>query len=126
MLYGLETRYRSVELLSLLGVPRETIVADYAFSRQNIDRINERLDSSDTYKNLMHTMPDDAYDADPAAMESFLNRVDDAHGGVEAIDDENVVGIGHDTRRALCSSPELVHVRQMCTGVPARIWAAFF
>ena len=74
----------SAVLLTLLGVPRETIVADYAFSRQNIDRINERLDSSDTYKNLMHTMPDDAYDADPAAMESFLNRVDDAHGGVEA------------------------------------------
>lgn len=74
----------SAILLSLLGVPRETIVADYAFSRKNIDRINERLDSSDTYKNMMHTMPEDAYDADPAAMESFLDRVDRELDGVEA------------------------------------------
>ena len=72
----------SAVLLSLLGVPEATIVADYAFSRQNIDRINARLDSSDTYQNLMQSMPADAYDADPAAMELFLAKVRDAHGSV--------------------------------------------
>ena len=72
----------SAVLLSLLGVPEPTIVADYAFSRQNIDRINARLDSSDTYQNLMRSMPADAYDADPAAMELFLAKVREAHGSV--------------------------------------------
>lgn len=74
----------SAVLLSLLGVPEGTIVADYAFSRQNIDLINARLDASGSYQNLMHSMPEGAYDADPAAMELFLGRVRDEHGGVVA------------------------------------------
>lgn len=86
----------SAVLLSLLGVPEETIVADYAFSRQNIDRINARLDSSDTYQNLMHSMPEDAYDADPAAMEMFLGKVRDEHGGVVAWAEAH--GVDEETR----------------------------
>ena len=56
----------SAVLLSLLGVPDETIVADYAFSRQNIDLINQRLNKADTYQNFMADLPDGAYDADHA------------------------------------------------------------
>lgn len=73
----------SAVLLSLVGVPRETIVADYAFSRRNIDLINARLDQADSYQGIMDDLPSGAYDADPACMESFLRRVDEAHGSVE-------------------------------------------
>jgi protein tyrosine/serine phosphatase len=69
-------------LLSLLGVPEETIVADYAFSRQNLDQINARLNASDTYQRLMSDLPDGAYDADPAAMRHFLDRVAAEHGSM--------------------------------------------
>ena len=73
----------SAVLLSLLGVPPQTIVADYAFSRRNIDLINARLDQADSYQGIMDDLPSGAYDADPACMESFLRRVDEAHGSVE-------------------------------------------
>lgn len=72
----------SAVLLSLLGVPEETIIADYAFSRQNIDLINARLDKANTYQNFMADLPDGAYDADPACMEGFLARVNDTHGSM--------------------------------------------
>ena len=89
----------SAVLLSLLGVPESTIVADYAFSRQNIDRINERLNSSGTYQNLMQNMPADAYDADPAAMELFLARVRAEHGSV--VEWAHAAGVDRDTHRRL-------------------------
>ncbi|MEE3328799.1 MAG: tyrosine-protein phosphatase [Myxococcota bacterium] len=72
----------SAVLLSLLGVPDETIIADYAFSRQNIDLINQRLNKADTYQNFMADLPEGAYDADPACMEGFLDRVNQAHGSM--------------------------------------------
>ena len=72
----------SAVLLSLLGVPEETIVADYAFSRKNIDLINQRLNQAGTYQNFMADLPDGAYDADPACMESFLSRVNQEHGSM--------------------------------------------
>lgn len=65
----------SALLLSILGVPEETIVADYAFSRQNIDQINARLGESESYQRIMSELPEGAYDADPAAMERFLAHV---------------------------------------------------
>ena len=73
----------SALLLSLLGIPDETIILDYAFSRQNIDRINARLDSSGTYQKLMHNLPEGAYDADPACMERFLARMRETYGSAE-------------------------------------------
>jgi protein tyrosine/serine phosphatase len=72
----------SALLLSLLDVPDETIVADYAFSRENIDLINARLSQSETSQRLMAGLPDGAYDADPAAMESFLAKVQAEHGSM--------------------------------------------
>lgn len=84
----------SAVLLSLLGVPDETIVADYAFSRQNIDLINQRLNKADTYQNFMADLPDGAYDADPACMESFLSHVHEAHGSMAGWAEE--AGLGAD------------------------------
>ena len=73
----------SALLLSLLGVPRETIVIDYAFSRRNLELINTRLDHAGSYQEIMEDLPKGAYDADPACMESFLRRVDAAHGSMQ-------------------------------------------
>jgi protein-tyrosine phosphatase len=72
----------SCVLLSLLDVPPETIIADYSFSRKNIDAINQRLGESDTYKKMMDTLPSDAYDADPAAMRHFLSKVTEEAGSM--------------------------------------------
>ncbi len=70
-------------LLSLLDVPLETIIADYAFSRKNIDAINERLAQSEPYNKMMEAMPKDVYDADPAAMTHFLAKVEAEEGSME-------------------------------------------
>jgi protein tyrosine/serine phosphatase len=79
----------SALLLSLLGVPDETIILDYAFSRQNIDLINARLDSSNTYQKLMHDLPEGAYDADPACMEKFLAKLRETFGSAEGWADQS-------------------------------------
>lgn len=72
----------SALLLSLLGIPEETIVADYAFSRANIDKINARLNASQTYQRIMDELPEGAYDADPVSMLLFLDRVRENHGSM--------------------------------------------
>ena len=72
----------SAILLSILGIPEDTIIADYAFSRQNIDLINQRLGESQSYQRFMHELPDGAYDADPEAMRAFLARVAREHGSM--------------------------------------------
>jgi protein-tyrosine phosphatase len=72
----------SALLLSILGIPEQTIVADYALSRKNIDLINERLAVSENYQAFMQSLPDGAYDADPEAMRVFLERVRREHGSM--------------------------------------------
>ena len=91
----------SAVLLSLLGVPDETIILDYAFSRQNIDLINARLDSIDTYQRLMHDLPEGAYDADPACMEKFLAKLRETYGSVEGWAEES--GVDQATRDRLAA-----------------------
>ncbi len=89
----------SALLLSLLGVPEDTIVADYAFSRRNIDQINDRLWSSESYQRLMDTLPDGAYDADPISMVTFLEKVRSEHGSFDAW--ASSAGIDDDDRQRL-------------------------
>jgi len=74
----------SAVLLSLLGIPEETIIADYAFSRQNIDQINARLNESDTYQAFMKELPEGAYDANPEAMKTFLDKMKTEFGSIIA------------------------------------------
>lgn len=86
-------------LLSLLDVPEDTIVADYAFSRKNIDAINARLGESETYQKMMHALPPDAYDANPAAIEHFLSKVKSEAGSL--VDWAAGAGIDEKTRERL-------------------------
>ena len=86
-------------LLSLLEVPEETVIADYALSRKNIDAINARLGESETYQKLMDAMPPDAYDADPAAIRHFLDKVKSEAGSM--VDWAETAGIEATTRERL-------------------------
>ena len=74
----------SALLLGLIGVPRETIVADYAFSKQNLDQINARLRASDSYQDLMDELPEGAYEAEPETMRAFLEQIDARYGSTHA------------------------------------------
>ena len=84
----------SALLLSLLGVPEETIVMDYAFSRRNLDQINARLRSSSSYQALMDDLPEGAYEAEPETMVAFLERVRSEYGSMAAW--AKTAGIGPD------------------------------
>jgi len=91
----------SALLLALLGVPDDTIILDYAFSRQNIDLINARLDGIETYQKLMHDLPEGAYDADPACMRKFLAKLRETYGSVEGWADQS--GVDAATRNRLAT-----------------------
>ena len=74
----------SAILLSALGVPEELIVADYALSQQNLDAIIERLNASESYKEMFENLPADTLHADPETMTSLLAKLEDSYGSVAA------------------------------------------
>ena len=74
----------SAILLSVLGVPEELIVADYALSRQNLDAIIERLNASDGYKDMFEHLPPDTLHAEPETMVSLLAKLKEGYGAAEA------------------------------------------
>ena len=74
----------SAILLSVLGVPEELIVADYALSRQNLDAIIERLNASDGYKDMFEHLPPDTLHAEPETMVSLLAKLKEGYGSAEA------------------------------------------
>jgi protein tyrosine/serine phosphatase len=67
-------------VLELVGVPRETIVADYVLTNERIRRVKDRLVTLDTYKKSA----DRDITVQDAAMYGFLERVDATWGGTEA------------------------------------------
>ncbi len=73
----------SAVLLGILGVRDEIIVADYAASRDNLDSIIERLMSTEGYQTMLSALPPDTMHAEPATMESFLERMRDRFGSME-------------------------------------------
>ena len=73
----------SAIVLSVLGVPDEIIVADYAASRENLDSIIDRLMSTKGYQEMLGALPPDTMHAEPATMISFLGRLSDKYGSVQ-------------------------------------------
>lgn len=71
--------------LSLAGVPREEVVADYVASAERIEAILARLRASPTYASDLERAT--AADIIPQAgsMERFLDEVDARYGGVHAL-----------------------------------------
>ncbi len=65
----------SALLLSLLGVRDEVIVADYAATRETLDRIVGRLMESEGYRDMFVELPPDTLHAEPETMQGLLERV---------------------------------------------------
>jgi len=73
----------SAILLSLLGVPDEVIVADYAVTKENLDAIVERLLSTRGYRQMLGALPPDTMHAEPETMIGFLARLCEQYGSAE-------------------------------------------
>lgn len=82
----------SALLLSLLGVPEELVVADYAASRDALDAVVGRLLASEGYRELLAELPPDTLHAEPETMVRFLERLRDAYGGAEGY--ARAIGVG--------------------------------
>lgn len=68
--------------LSVAGVPRDLVVADYTATGERIDLILDRLRSSPTYAEDIDRLPAEAHRPRPATMHGLLTRLDRDHGGV--------------------------------------------
>lgn len=67
--------------LSVAGVPREEIVADYEATGERIEQILDRLRSSPTYAADIDNVPAHEHDPRPDIMRRFLDRLDSEYGG---------------------------------------------
>jgi protein-tyrosine phosphatase len=67
--------------LSVAGVPRDRIVADYVATADRLPELLARLRASDTYRDDLDSRPDDAHRPRPETMELFLRHLDEHSGG---------------------------------------------
>jgi protein-tyrosine phosphatase len=70
-------------ILDLLGVQRETIIADYALTSSRMGPLIARLRQDELYRSTLEQTAPSRLAADPATMRSFLNAVDEHYGSVE-------------------------------------------
>jgi protein-tyrosine phosphatase len=74
-------------VLSLLGVHRDVVVADYALTGRSMERMlaatRERRSASPDWTETLQGQPSAFVTAPAEAMDGFLDRVDELHGGVE-------------------------------------------
>jgi protein-tyrosine phosphatase len=68
-------------LLSLIGVQRDAIVADYLQTAGNMHRIMERLAASEIYRERVRTNPPEVYRAEAHTIRLFLAELDSLYGG---------------------------------------------
>ncbi|MCT2588105.1 tyrosine-protein phosphatase [Actinophytocola gossypii] len=68
--------------LSVAGVRREVVVADYTATAERIDRVLDRLRSSPTYAEDVDRLPAEEHRPRAATMDRLLARLDSDHGGV--------------------------------------------
>lgn len=68
----------SALILRALGVPDETIVADYALTDRNIMQLVQRMQASG--QSFSTQVPDDMIRAVPETMETFLRSLDETYG----------------------------------------------
>jgi protein-tyrosine phosphatase len=86
-------------VLSLLGVVRDQVVADYARSGMHMDAVVTRLRQLPSYGARVDMVPAGVWSADPVHMEGLLRRIDDRFGSVRAwaasmgLEDETVTAL---------------------------------
>lgn len=96
-------------LLSVLGVPRETIVADYALSDDIVDyrvQLQESVASNSSYAFLLE-LPWETVEpllaSDPAYIESTLSALEEEYGSVDAFVEQRL-GVTPKMKRAIMES----------------------
>lgn len=70
--------------LTVAGVDRDAVIADYAATGERIDAIMERLRSSPTYAADLLGHVDEDHTPRPETMAAFLGQLQQRHGGVLA------------------------------------------
>ena len=73
--------------LTVAGVPREEVVADYALTAERIEAIRDRLAASPTYAEDMKRRPLDDMRPHALSMRHFLDRMDERGGLLQWLTD---------------------------------------
>jgi protein-tyrosine phosphatase len=68
--------------LTVAGVEREAVVADYVASSERVEQVVARLTASSTYADNLRGRPISSHLSRPEAMIAFLNHIDQEYGGV--------------------------------------------
>ncbi|MPZ80224.1 MAG: protein-tyrosine-phosphatase [Actinophytocola sp.] len=68
--------------LTVAGVPRDLVVADYAATGERIELVLDRLRSTPTYADDIDRVPAEEHRPRAETMDAFLDRLDADHGGV--------------------------------------------
>jgi protein-tyrosine phosphatase len=71
--------------LTLAGVEREAVVADYAASSDRVEAVIGRLMGSNTYVENLEGRPMSSHLSHPATMIAFLDHLESVYGGVEQV-----------------------------------------
>jgi hypothetical protein len=71
--------------LTLAGVEREAVVADYVASSERVEGVVARLLASSTYADNLRGRPISSHLSRPEAMTTFLDHLEQKYGGVEAV-----------------------------------------
>jgi protein tyrosine/serine phosphatase len=86
--------------LSLVGVPRDAVVADYVRSAERVEAVLRRLQAAPTYADELRDATPDDLGPVAGSMERFLDHVDSAYGGPHVlamalgVDEEGVARLG--------------------------------
>ena len=91
--------------LSLVGVRRDAVVADYALTDERIEAIRDRLAGATSYADDMRTRTLDSMRPHAGNMERFLDRIDAAYGGVHGL----AMSLGVDEETVARLSRRLLH-----------------
>jgi protein tyrosine/serine phosphatase len=71
--------------LTLAGVEREAVIADYAASSDRVEAVIGRLMGSNTYVENLEGRPMSSHLSHPSTMIAFLDHLESAYGGVEDV-----------------------------------------
>jgi protein-tyrosine phosphatase len=74
----------SAVILGILEVDDEMIVADYALTQENLDRIIDRLTATPGYRSMLAELPPDTLHARPETMSALLKQLRDKYGSLPA------------------------------------------
>ena len=86
--------------LSLVGVTREAVVADYVRSAERVEAVLRRLQAAPTYADELREATVDDVRPEAGSMERLLDHVDAAYGGVHGfalsvgVDEEAIARLG--------------------------------